>query len=61
MPGCDADSAVFLAGSPLCTQHYCAALQALEAVGASPRVFQGDALDLILLQRVREDVLPEPD
>lgn len=58
VPGCNTDSLVFLNRTPLCADHYCSALQALEGIGASPRTFVGDALELILLQRVREDVIP---
>lgn len=58
VPGCGTDSLVFLNRTPLCADHYCSALQALEGIGASPRTFAGDALELILLQRIREDVIP---
>jgi hypothetical protein len=57
VPDCHADSLVFLNGTPLCTGHYCQALQALEAIGGRPTTFGGDALELILLQRIREDVV----
>jgi len=60
VPGCRGDSAVFLGRSPLCAKHYCEAIEALSVMGVSPREFEGDALDLILLERVREDVRLAP-
>lgn len=56
VPGCATDGLVFLNSTPLCMDHYCSALEALEAIGGSPKTFRGDPLELILLQRVREDV-----
>ncbi|HLG74303.1 MAG TPA: hypothetical protein VK009_28105 [Chloroflexota bacterium] len=51
---------MFLGRSPLCAKHYCEAIEALSVMGVSPREFEGDALDLILLERVREDVRLAP-
>ena len=56
LPACPSPGAALLNGVPLCRSHYCVALEALEALGLSPRVFRGNPLDLVLLEWVEEDL-----
>ena len=60
VPGCGVAGAVFLGTSALCSSHYCEALEALAAVDLTPRQFEGDPLQLVLLERVREEARLDP-